>query len=319
MTASLVLLAYAAIVGSVGGFWLRGVDWAERAPRVAILMWQALAWSVLASVTLAGLAMAVPAGMFGGDLAGLLHTCVMLLREQYSTPGGAAVSATGLAVAVVVAARFPYCLAASALTTRAGRSRQRDQLALLGRTDEALGALILDHAGCAAYCVPGRHGQVVLTTATLQALDPDQIAAVLAHERAHLRGRHHLAVQSMSSLRRAFPFVPAFACAAGEVARLTEMVADDAAVRRPGDRLALATALVRLAEHPTPMGALGAGGSGALPRVRRLARPEPPLGIRGRLCALTGIAVLALVPLVVSAAPALAVASAAYCPVSLSS
>ncbi len=320
MTAAVVLLAYAAFVGTLGAAWLRRANWPERAPRLAILTWQALAWSVLASVVLAGLVLAVPVGMLSGDLAGLLQTCVMLLREQYSTPGGAVVSTAGLLAALGVAARFAYCLAASALTSRAGRARHREQLALVGRSDDRLDAIILDHAVCAAYCVPGRRGRVVLTTATLEALDTDQIAAVLAHERAHLRGRHHLVVSSMSSLRRAFPFVPAFAWAADEVARLTEMVADDAAaVRAGGDRLTLATALVRLAEGATPVGALGAGGSSAVARVRRLARPAPALGVRARVCALTGIAILGVVPIMVSAAPALAVASSAYCPISLHS
>ncbi len=57
---------------------------------------------------------------------------------------------------------------------------------------------------------------------------------------------------------------------------LTEMVADDAATRIV-DRMTVATALVRLAEGSTPAGALGAGGSTALMRVRRLADPTVPL------------------------------------------
>ncbi|TDD13757.1 hypothetical protein E1294_39770 [Nonomuraea diastatica] len=41
------------------------------------------------------------------------------------------------------------------------------------------------------YCVPGRHSQMVITTGAMRSLGPEQVAAVLAHEQAHLRGRHH--------------------------------------------------------------------------------------------------------------------------------
>jgi Zn-dependent protease with chaperone function len=42
------------------------------------------------------------------------------------------------------------------------------------------------------YCVPGRLPTIVVTTGALAVLEPEQLAAVLAHERAHLAGRHHL-------------------------------------------------------------------------------------------------------------------------------
>ncbi len=53
-------------------------------------------------------------------------------------------------------------------------------------------AVVLDDPRPAAYCVPGRPGTIVLTSGALAVLDPAQLAAVLAHERAHLAGRHHL-------------------------------------------------------------------------------------------------------------------------------
>lgn len=316
MRASLALVVYAATVGTLGAYWLRHASWPSRAPRLGVLAWQALAGSLLASVALAGVALAVPVWPMSADLAGFLDTCVMLLREQYSTPGGAAVGTLGLLLTLGVLARAAYCFAASSWAARVGRARQRAQLALVARWDETLDVMVLDHHTCAAYCVPGRGGRVVVTSATLGALDSDQVAAVLAHERAHLRGRHHLAIQAASSLHAAFPFVPAFAYAAAEVARLTEMIADDASARGR-DRLTLATALVRLAEGSTPVGALGAGGSTAVARVRRLAEPAAPLGWVGRLAALTGGLVLAVVPFVVAATPAVAVVSANYCPVFL--
>ncbi|GAB3662743.1 M56 family metallopeptidase [Nocardioides korecus] len=316
MIASVALIAYAVLAGTFGVSLLRRTRWAERAPRLGIVAWQALSGSLVASVVLAGLSLAVPVSLVTSDLAGLLDTCVMLLRAQYSTPGGAAVSTVGLMVSLVVLGRVAQCLVESWRTARAGRARQRTQLSLIARPDKEPDVVVLDHASCAAYCVPGRAGQIVITTAARDALDPEQMSAVLAHERAHLRGRHHLVIQFAASLRAAFPFVPAFRHAEDEVARLTEMAADDAAMRTV-DRLTLATALVRLAEGSTPAGALGAGGSTALVRVRRLVDPAAPLNPLRRLATLAGVALILITPLAVAAAPALAVVSAGYCPVSL--
>ena len=43
----------------------------------------------------------------------------------------------------------------------------------------------------AAYCVAGRPHAIVVTIAALQSLDRSELAAVLAHEKAHIKGRHH--------------------------------------------------------------------------------------------------------------------------------
>ena len=97
----------------------------------------------------------------------------------------------------------------------------------------------------AAYCVPGRPAPIVVTSGALAVLDAPQLTAVLAHERAHLAGRHH---RHRTDPRpdRGFPAVPLFTRGAAEVARLTEMCADDAAARREG-RAPLAAALLAIA------------------------------------------------------------------------
>lgn len=315
MRASLALLVYAVAVGTVGACLLRRGSWFQRAPRLGVLVWQVLSGSIVLALVFAGVALAVPVAPFTFDLAMLLDTCVMLLREQYSTPGGVASGVGGAVLALGVLARASYCAATAGWRTRSRRAWQRGQLALVARRDADLDALVLEHPRPAAYCVPGRSGAVVVTSATLGKLDADQLAAVLHHERAHLRGRHHLAVLGAEVLRAAFPFVPALRYAADEVGRLTEMIADDYATRRCG-RLALASALIHLADGSAPVGALGAGGATVLSRVRRLASPEQPLGALSSLVVLSGLAVLSLAPLALIAVPALAVASSDYCPLS---
>jgi Zn-dependent protease with chaperone function len=316
VTASLALATYALVVATLGAHLLRRARWPERAPRLGVMTWQVLSGSVVVAVMLAGLALAIPVSPFTLGLAEFLETCVMLLRAQYATPGGSVTATLGLLVATLVAGRITYCITKTVWTARAGRARQRRQLMLVARKDPRLGATVIDSSHCAAYCVPGRSARVVLSSTTLAALDEDQIAAVVAHERAHLAARHHLVIEAAAALHAAFPFVPAFAWGAEQLGRLTEMLADDAAARHH-DRLTLATALVRLAEANAPVGTLAAGGSTAVARVRRLAAPARPLSKARGAVAVLAICLLAAAPLALSAAPAAAVRSADYCPVSL--
>src|SRR5581483_3535026 len=98
-----------------------------------------------------------------------------------------------------------------------------------------------------------------------------QLQAVLAHERAHLRCRHHLMLAAAAALARAFPRVPLFAQAGPELGVLAEMAADAAARRHGPDHLA--KALVILARAGTRPAALAAGGPAAIARIQRLLAP----------------------------------------------
>ena len=83
-------------------------------------------------------------------------------------------------------------LAASAAVLRA-RQRQRALLSLLAHGDPKVpGALVVDYPTAAAYCLPGLRSAIVISAGTLDLLDSAELAAVLAHERAHLRERHDL-------------------------------------------------------------------------------------------------------------------------------
>lgn len=52
--------------------------------------------------------------------------------------------------------------------------------------------IVLDEDRPDAYALPGRPERIVVTTGMLRALPPDEQRVMLAHERAHLRHRHHL-------------------------------------------------------------------------------------------------------------------------------
>jgi hypothetical protein len=91
--------------------------------------------------------------------------------------------------------------------------------------------------------------------------DGDDLGAKqFAHERAHLRGHHHLMLAVAAALARAFPAVPLLARAAAELAVLAEMtVGGPAAIAR----------IQRLLAPPAPPGSRS-GRRGWPPAWRRL-------------------------------------------------
>ena len=289
MTVAAVLAAYAACLGVRGSRVLGRAGWTARAPLLAIVVYLAAGWSVIAALGLAGLTLAVHATALGGGLSQLIGACVVRLRAAYGTPGGAAVAGLGLTLAGAVAAR-------AALTAMT-------HLRAAGRPAPALGAVLVDHARPAAYCVAGRQPTVIVTTGAVQALDPGQLDAVLAHERAHLAGRHHRLLAAARIGRQVLGFLPLLRDAEEQVARLVELHADDAATRGRDPRL-LATALVLLAAAGSPAPALAAGATDSVQRIHRLLGPCEPLGRARRRLLRAAAAALALAPLLLALTPA---------------
>lgn len=314
MTAPIALIAFAVIIAVFGPRLLSHIDWPSRAPRLGILAWQALSTSIVLAVALAGLSLAVPAVPWTTDLAAVIEYCAMALKAQYSTPGGAAVSATGAVLALAVIGRVGYCIVRGLLGSHRTKKQQLEALFIVAQRHGGSETLIVDHPSAAAYCLPGRHQTVVFTTAALEALDKDQFAAVLAHERAHLRGRHHLILAAAEALQRAFPRLQAFRTAHAEMRILVEMLADDNAVRS-NERLTVATALVRLAERgAAPAATLAAGGDTALLRVRRLVAPANPLGWVQAIAVGLAVSAVIVLPLLILATPAAAADQHPVCP-----
>lgn len=315
MIAPAFLIAFAILVNSAGSRLMVRARWTERSPGVAILLWQSLAASVLLALTLAGLALAVPVLPGTTGLADALKACSTALRHQYQTPAGASLSIAGMVLTGAVVCRVAYCVAAALLSIWHQRTAQAQSLNLSARRDKYRGISVVDHPVAAAYCIPGRNAGVVVTTGALASLDDTQLDAVIAHERAHLRGRHDLVLAFSGALRRAFPRLACTRLGQAELSRLVEMRADDIALRT-STRPTLARALVNLSQGQTPQGALGAGGD-ALARLTRLTNPSRPLGrLTTGLVAGTAILLIAL-PVFVVSEPAVIAALMDYCPLTI--
>jgi Zn-dependent protease with chaperone function len=304
VTVAAVLTGYAACVGTLGCRLLGRARWTARAPLLAIATYLAAGWSVVAALGLAGVTLAVHATALGGGLSHLVGACVLRLRETYGTPGGATVAGLGLALAGAVAART-VLTAVTHLRAAGQQALQHAETArLVGRSEPSLGAVLVEHPEPVAYCVAGRHPTVILSTGALHALQPAQLEAVLAHERAHLAGRHHLLRALARIGRLVLPFLPLTRDADAQVARLAEMHADDAAARASDPR-SLATALVVLATGTSPAPALAASATDSVQRIHRLLRPAEPLGKARRHLLRATAASLALTPALLALAPAL--------------
>jgi len=207
-----------------------------------------------------------------------------------------------LAAAAALLALLCWVLLAASAAVLLARRRHRVLLRLLAHGDPKVpGALVVDSPAAAAYCVPGLRSAIVVSAGTLDLLDAAELAAVLAHERAHLRERHDLVLLPFSALNRALPRCRLVRQAYGSVALLVEMLADDRALRhRPARELA--TALIRVgvsSAGPAPSGALAAAqapdGETAA-RVARLLAPAPPLPAAALTLICSAAALLVAVP-----------------------
>lgn len=200
---------------------------------------------------------------------------------------------------ITIAVRVAWSLSATMRATQSYRDRQRDGLRLVGTPDPNLNALIVDAPQPMAYCLPGRDNLVVITSAAQAALTGTQLRAVLAHERSHLAGRHHIALTAAYTLVRAMPWLPLFRLAGKHVPMLLEMRADDLAAQAHGSST-VAHAINAMTNTPSPAGSVGAGGPFVQVRVGRLRRPVT--GWRRR----SASAVTAMVVLLYAAGPYLA-------------
>jgi Zn-dependent protease with chaperone function len=244
---------------------LARASWPTRAPRAAIVLWQAIALAAVLSAFSAGIAIA--SRLFAPGHDGRPTATITSEIEVLGWPLWIAYVLV-FALTLVVGARLGVSVIQVAIATRRRRAHHRMVVDLVGKSpNRAL--RILDVSEPLAYCLPGVRSRVVVSEGTLTTLEDNEIAAILSHERAHLRARHDLVLEMFTAVHAAFPRFVRSASALDAVRLLIEMLADDAAVRAAGPT-PLARALVACAAGRTPSGALAAGGPTTVQRVRRL-------------------------------------------------
>lgn len=255
---------------------LARATWPLRAPRAAVVLWQAIALAAVLSAFSAGLAVAAQLFVPGtGGHPGASPT--VGVDAGIATLGWPLwlAAALVLTATVLIGFRLMAAVMQVAIGTRRRRARHRAMVDLLGECRQNMDDVrVLRVAEPLAYCLPGIRRRVVLSAGAIQTLSESELAAILRHERAHLGARHDLVLEAFIAVHTAFPRFVRSGSALGAVALLVELLADDAAVRATG-RGPLARALVACASAKTPVGALAAGGPSTVLRVRRLAaRPN---------------------------------------------
>ncbi|SEG29581.1 Peptidase family M48 [Actinacidiphila yanglinensis] len=213
-------------------------------PRTAALL-LAVSAVLLAACSTAALGLLAGAGALRlPPVAALGHLVLPVVGDQVTVPAACVAAAllTAVAVALVHAVRRHVLLA-----DRARRNAEQ--------VGTAAGDLtVLSDARPDAYALPGRPGQpgrIVVTSGMLRALDPAEREALLAHERAHLSGRHHL---FLTALALACACHPALRLLRAPLSYALERGADEAAAAAVGDRrlAALAIGHAALAGRPAP-------------------------------------------------------------------
>ncbi len=218
-------------------------------PRAAAWL-VAVAAAALALCSTAALALLAGAGALRlPPVAALGHLVLPVVGDQVTVP--AACAAGGLLAAVAVAA-VRTLRRHVVLPARARRAAEEAGTAAGDLT-------VLRDAGPDAYALPGRPGRIVVTAGMLRALGPDEREALLAHERAHLAGRHHL---FLAVVALAGACHPALRVLRGPLSYALERWADEAAAEAVGDRRLAARAIGRAAlasrAAPRPFAALSA-------------------------------------------------------------
>lgn len=301
MIAALLIFAYAVAVAWGVPSLLAPLTGNGARARLGLFVWLTAMATTLISL---GVALAV---LVRSAVAGWSRLAEAVCREvagSSCTPVvyRSALYELGLGIAAILAT-----LAATVLAWRYGRRFQRgrrqtrahaEAARIAGRqlTAELDSIKVLDAPQRAAYCVPGRPGTIVVTSGALAVLEPAQLNAVIAHERAHLAGRHHLLVAVTRGLAAILPGVPLFDRGPAELARLTEMRADDVAASQTG-RGSLIEALLAMGTGLSvpgvamPNGALAAAGYAVAQRVQRLLDPPKKTAQTPAL-----IAILVLLP-----------------------
>ena len=288
MSLAACLLTYSLVIAVLGPPLLSRATRSGAAPRLGITAWVAAMTSVLAAWAGAAALLIVELVTARGQVDHLLTGCFATL-QVVGRGGYGAFLQVGLVVLAVLAAlavgvltgRLVWALRRAYTSTR--QHAQAARLAAAGAPPGPQGALVIDTDQRGVYCLAGRPPTIVITRAALAALDDAQLAAVLAHERAHLIGHHHHLLALARALAKILPGMRLVTVGATDIARLVEMSADDAAARLHGPDTVVDAllALSRPAGTATEIPALGAVGVGVAQRVERLL--FPPDRTRARL------------------------------------
>jgi Zn-dependent protease with chaperone function len=176
----------------------------------------------------------------------------MLCWQAIAIAGGLSMIAAlwflSVGAAVLLALHLLLNLGLTAVGTWRQRRRHRQLVDLLSSPiPDRPNTRLIENEAPVAYCLPGAPRSVtVLSAGLLRLLSDEELAAVVAHERAHVAQHHHVVLMAFRAWRTALPWFPIASRAEQAVALLVELLADDDARQVVPDAV-LASAVQRVA------------------------------------------------------------------------
>lgn len=281
MNAVLLALSLALLVGALCGPWALGsaAPLLMRIPRIAVtlLVGSLLLWMLTAvSLSLMSAWMISGANPLPEAFTEVCQRCLAAANPfgsittiDTSLPPVVFLLLPALTMLAVVAFSVPKW----ARRHRANRLLSAKLLAR-GRATTVAGheVLVIEDPRPLAFSLSRAAGGIVVSDALLTSLSRSELEAVLAHEQAHVRQRHHTVVALLCCLTWAMRWVPLARAVADAVPHYLEIAADNAARQHSGTPV-LASALLKLGAPKESEVGLLAGASGASP-LMHAAGPE---------------------------------------------
>jgi hypothetical protein len=228
------LLALPLLVPALAGLMARPLA-ARMEPRQAVWLFT-VASVVLAACSSAALALVASyAAVRSPVLAAAGGYSLLAVRNADPVPALAGLPAGALLLAAVIAASALVRSRAIAI------ARSYRHAAVLTAND---GIVVLPGASIDAYTLPGGPGRIVISGCLLDRLDARRRSALVAHEHAHLTGRHYLFA---SVARLAAAVNPLLLPVAWTVEFALERWADEHAAAVTGDRRLVAQTIGQVA------------------------------------------------------------------------
>ncbi len=295
LAASLALGALAVLLAWPVPIRLGRAAWPRRSPAVALLLWQSIA--IAGGLSMIGALLTAGLAPFGDDL---ISSTIGFLGQRGTAQWW---HVFALCAALLLTIHLLFNLVATVVRSERQRRRHAQLVSLLS-SPLSPGARLIDSPTPVAYCLPGALSSVTVFSAGLiELLTPDELQAVVEHERAHVAQRHDIVLVAFRAWHASLPWFPIAYRAQHEVGLLIEMLADDRA-RRTVDPHVLARAIAIVG---AAAGEPQAEGTSSLAEVSdRITRLElPPLSIGREALVVGGAAALLGVPTVLLFAPAL--------------
>ena len=256
---------------AAGRRWLRALHPAVATKAVMVSL---LGTVVMTELTLVSLG--APVVLRAGGAHGLARRCSRMASDLLV--GSPWVGWPAAAAALLL----PGLAFAGYQRARAAQATMHE-VALLGRPSTLVGhqVVVVDSTRPLAVSVAAHGGVVVVSSALVDQLSDEELAAVLRHERSHLDHRHHMMLRIASAGELGLGFLPWIRSAVDQMRCSIERWADeDAAGSAPETRKSTRRALVEVATAGLSVDVAAFGGLATV--VERVEALEGPAAVHTR-------------------------------------